>query len=153
MFKLVSMVLNMLGIPSRNIHPAYNYEAGFESFTKLNHDLIITDWLENPDRGITLTKKIRTSRESPNIFVPIIMTAGSSHHSRVIRSRDVGVNEYLVKPFTAMSLATRIERVTERPRPFVLDKSYVGPDRRVKEEPYEGEERRIDIPEVEKINR
>lgn len=77
------------------------------------------------------------------------MTAGSGHVSRVLRSRDAGISEYLIKPFAANALAVRIERVIENPRKFVVSDSYTGPDRRIREVPYEGEERRADQPEVE----
>ena len=45
--------------------------------------MVIIDWMQTPDRGIELTKKIRTDSKSPNPFVPIIMTAGSGHKNRV----------------------------------------------------------------------
>lgn len=142
MFRLFKGVLGMLSVPEGNIHSAYSQEEGFDKFCKDRHDLVITDWLDNPDTGIELVKQIRRDNDSPNIFVPIIMTAGSGHLSRVIRSRDAGVSEYLVKPFAADSLAMRITRVIEKPRPFIVDKSYTGPDRRNKNEPFEGEDRR-----------
>lgn len=153
MFQLFQTVLNMLSIPEKNIHSAYSMGEGYRKFCKMEHDIIITDWLENPDTGIQLIKKIRMNKESPNRFVPIIMTAGSGHLNRVLRSRDAGVSEYLVKPFAAEALATRITRVIENPRPYVVDASYIGPDRRVRDEPYEGEDRRSpdqDIPAPKK---
>lgn len=142
MFQLFQTVLNMLTVPEKNIHSAYSMGEGFRKFCKMEHDIIITDWLENPDTGIQLIKRIRMHKDSPNRFVPIIMTAGSGHLNRVLRSRDSGVSEYLVKPFAAETLATRITRVIENPRQFVVDKSYVGPDRRVRDVPFEGEDRR-----------
>jgi two-component system, chemotaxis family, chemotaxis protein CheY len=143
MFQLFKAVLSMLDVPEKNIDPAYSAEEGFEKFCNKNHDIIITDWLENPDKGIQLLTTIRTSEKSPNIFVPVIMTAGSSHFSRVIRSRDAGVSEYLVKPFAANSLATRITRLIEKPRDFVVSDKFTGPDRRVRSIPFDGKERRV----------
>lgn len=142
MFKLFKTVLAMLSVPESNIHAAYSDTEGFQSFCSSKYDIVITDWLENPDHGIKLIKAIRTHENSPNRYVPIIMTAGSGHLSRVIRSRDAGVSEYLVKPFAADTLAKRITRVIEKPRPFVLSDAYTGPDRRVKAVPYDGEDRR-----------
>ncbi|MDX1922463.1 MAG: response regulator [Alphaproteobacteria bacterium] len=142
MFNLFKGVLKMLEVPDRNLHAAYSPEEAIERFTKINHDLIITDWLQNPDRGIILTKSIRMNAKTGNRFVPIIMTAGSGHKNRVIRARDAGISEYLVKPFSADGLATRITRVIEKPRPFVVSENYVGPDRRVRVELFEGEDRR-----------
>lgn len=142
MFNLFKEVLKMLEVPDRNLHAAYSPEEAIQKFTQINHDLIVTDWLQNPDRGIILTKSIRMNSKTGNRFVPIIMTAGSGHKNRVIRARDAGISEYLVKPFSADGLATRITRVIEKPRPFVVSENFVGPDRRVRVENFQGEDRR-----------
>lgn len=142
MFQLVKGVLGLLSVPEKNVHSAYTIEEAFAKFCSVNHDLIIPDWLQNPDRGIHLTKMIRMDKASVNPYVPIIMTAGSGHYSRVIKARDAGISEYLVKPFSAKSLADRIVRVIEKPRLFVVSENYVGPDRRVRSEGYTGPERR-----------
>ena len=79
---------------------------------------------------------------TPNRFVPIIMTAGTGHLDNVIRARNAGISEYLVKPFSAGALADRITRVIESPREFVISDNYIGPDRRIKQRVYVGEDRR-----------
>jgi len=150
MFKLFRDVLAMLSVPDRNIQAAYSCEEGYRTFCGGKHDIIITDWLQNPDQGIELIKRVRTSPESPNRFVPVIMTAGSGHLMRVIKSRDAGVSEYLVKPFAAEALAIRITRVIERPRPFVVSPSYTGPERRLRMQSFEGLDRRVVKQEIEK---
>jgi DNA-binding response OmpR family regulator len=143
MFELVKGVLSLFTVPDTNISSAYSIEEAFQKFCDMQHDILIVDWLQNPDRGIKLTHKIRNDKGTPNRFVPIIMTAGSSHLQKVIRARDVGVSEYLVKPFTAKALAERITRVIESPRLFVSSETYTGPDRRRKTtEEYKGPERR-----------
>ena len=147
MFQLVKGVLHLLSVPDKNVHSAYTIDEGFEKFRSLNHDLIIPDWLQNPDRGIHLTRMIRTHKDTPNPYVPIIMTAGSGHYSRVIKARDAGVSEYLVKPFSAKALADRIVRIIEKPRVFVVSASYTGPERRIKSEGYTGPERRSQVAE------
>jgi DNA-binding response OmpR family regulator len=144
MFKLVKGVLNMFGVPEGNVYASYTIEEAFSTFRTHKHDLIIADWLQNPDRGIALTKMIRTHRDTPNAYVPIIMTAGSGHLTRVLRARDSGISEYLVKPFSAKSLADRISRVIEKPRMFVVCATYTGPDRRSRSEGFTGIERRVD---------
>lgn len=149
MFKLLKTVLNMLGVPNKNIYAAYDYQEAIAKFKTGNYDMVITDWLDNPDQGIKLTQGIRKDVKKGNNFVPIIMTAGSSHLSRVMKARDAGVNEYLIKPFAAKHLAQRLERVVDSPRPFVLTDDFVGPDRRVRKASYNGPERRVESNEVE----
>lgn len=148
MYQLIKSVLTMLSVPERNIYAAYDLEEAFAKFCQQKHDIILSDWLNNPDHGIQLTKKIRTDSSSANIYVPIIMTAGSGHYSRVIRARDAGVSEYLVKPFAANALAKRIMRVIEAPRVFVSSEAYTGPDRRVRAIEINSEDRRKTQPEV-----
>lgn len=142
MFKLVKSVLGTFGVPDSSIYSAYDVEEGFESFCRIKQDLIIVDWLQNPDKGIELTKTIRRKKISPNIYVPIIMTAGSGHLQRVLKARDAGISEYLVKPFSAKSLAERVSRVIEKPKAFAQCETFVGPDRRVRSDGYTGPERR-----------
>ena len=64
------------------------------------------------------------------LLVPIIMMTGYSHRIRVEASRDAGVTEFLVKPFKAKDLYTRIEQLIEKPRQFVEADEFFGPDRR-----------------------
>lgn len=144
LYELFRAVLKLFSVPERNVESAYSMEEGFEKFAKGNHDLVIIDWLQTPDRGIELARQIRMSGRSPNPFVPIIMTAGSGHENRVKRARDAGVSEYLVKPFTARTLAKKIERIVENPRQFVVSQNYIGPDRRTagRSGTYSGPERR-----------
>lgn len=139
---LIRSVLSMLSVPGQNIDTAYNVDEAFSQYVRTSHDIVITDWLDNMDQGLKLVKLIRTSNHSPYKFVPIIMSAGSGHLSRVVKSRDTGVSEYLVKPFAAKELAKRLARVIEHPKPFVVSDHYVGHDRRTKKLPFQGEDRR-----------
>ncbi|MBI1215767.1 MAG: response regulator [Alphaproteobacteria bacterium] len=143
---LLKSVLQMFTVQDRNVGSALSMEEGWDLFLKDDYDLVIVDWLENPDRGIHLTKKIRINEKSPNPYVPILMTAGSGHLSRVKRARDAGVSDYLVKPFTAKTLADKITRIVEHPRPFIASEDYMGPDRRIHDIPFEGEDRRESAP-------
>lgn len=141
MFDLTKAVLLTFGV--NQIYSAYGFDDGFEKFCTINPDLIIIDWLSEPYNGLELTKKIRTDPKSPNAYVPLILMTGYSQKDKVIRARDAGITEFLVKPFTARSLYQRIEQLIERPRTFVKCDTYFGPDRRRKSEThYSGPERR-----------
>src|SRR5690606_27674989 len=81
MLGLVSSILKIFGFT--DVLTANNAEKGFALFCQQNPDLVLTDWLMEPYDGIELTRRIRTSKESPNRFVPIIMMTGYSHRIRV----------------------------------------------------------------------
>lgn len=142
LFDLLKGVLRFFTVKEEHIFAAYTVDEAFDLFKKNNHDLVIVDWLENPDRGLHLTRKLRADPETPNPFVPVLMTAGSGHQNRVLRARDAGVSDYLVKPFTARTLALKLENIVEHPRDFVLAESFTGPDRRRRSLPFEGADRR-----------
>ena len=143
MRQLFVSVLNSLGI--RNVESANDGEKAFELFQKENHDIILTDWVMSPKDGLELTELVRTSPLSPNRMVPVILITGYSAWPRVETSRDVGVTEFLVKPFTANDIAKRLAHVISHPRNFIETTDFFGPDRRRRKDPnYDGPLRRED---------
>lgn len=95
-----------------------------------------------PDDGLHLVKWVRTSPDSPDNFLPIIMVTGHTEKARITEARDAGINEFMAKPVSAKALYRRLVSVIEHPRQFVRTKTYFGPDRRRKVEPFEGPDRR-----------
>lgn len=128
MLKLVTSVLDTLGVGI--IHTASHGEEGYLMFLRENPDIIITDWHMEPMSGIELAQKIRKDVQSPNRTVPIVMMTGFSALPRVSQARDIGITEFLVKPFSANDLARRIAHVINKPRDFVETPDFFGPDRR-----------------------
>ncbi len=117
----------------------------FELIKSVAVDLLLVDLSMPIIDGVEFTKMIRTSSDSPNPFIPIIMITGHSERSRVNAARDSGVNEFLVKPVTAKSLMDRITIVINAPRSFVKSGNYFGPDRRRKKDAkFDGPWRRKD---------
>ena len=93
--------------------------------------------------GIELTKLIRTSENSVNPFVPVILMSAYADRHTVMQARDAGVNEFLVKPLSARALHQRIVSVVLNPRSFIKTGQYFGPDRRrIGSADYEGLEKR-----------
>ena len=139
--QLLRTILYAVGI--RAIDVAEDGVSGFDSFCRLEYDLVFTDYEMEPISGLDLADMIRTSRKSPNPYVPIIMISSYSDEERVQGARDRGVTEFLAKPFTVDVLMSRLESVIEEPRPFVRTETYFGPDRRRKQDKrYTGPERR-----------
>ncbi len=145
---LVTTILNALGV--RNCQDATD---GADAFKELKHfpaDIIICDWNMDPLDGLDFTRLVRTGKDSPNPFVPIIMLTGHTEMNRVIEARDAGVHEFLAKPISAKALYARIRSIIERPRPFIRAGLFFGPDRRRKDQPsYMGAERRKENKEPE----
>ncbi len=80
---------------------------GVEALEILNQtrpDLCLIDWNMPRMDGITLVRKIRETDKT----LPLIMCTTEAEKSRVIEAIQAGVNNYLVKPFTADTLKERI---------------------------------------------
>ena len=93
-------------------------------------DIIISDLIMSPINGQLLLRWVRTAKESPNRFVPFIMVSGAADREYVASARDLGVSEFLAKPFSVNSVYAHIAQVVHRPRPFIATQEYFGPDRR-----------------------
>lgn len=93
-------------------------------------DIIISDMIMSPINGLLLLRWVRTSKESPNRFAPYIMLSGAADREYVASSRDLGVTEFLAKPFSVNSVFAHLSQVIERPRPIIATQKYFGPCRR-----------------------
>ncbi len=118
-------------------------------------DIIVCDWEMSPVNGLILLRWIRRHKESKDRFIPFVMLTGYSEPSRVHQAREMGVTEFMSKPFSVNSLADKMKSVIFKPRQFVHTNTYFGPDRRRQELPFKGDNQRVytyDSPEVEIIN-
>lgn len=137
---LIKNVLNNLGFGM--VIVVHNAPEGLDVLDKNPIDLVIADWEMTPMNGIEMTQKIR-KLDSNKRFTPVIMLTGHGEKQEIELARDCGITEYLIKPFTAKSLCSRIMMVIDAPRSFVVSKGYKGPSRRRRsQEPPEGQERR-----------
>ncbi len=92
--------------------------------------------------GIEIARSVRRLDVEQGQGVPIVMLFSDSSQRNIVAARDAGVTDFIKKPVSAAVLASRIELVLGRPRALVLDDSYVGPDRRRRDVPHSGNERR-----------
>ncbi len=73
-------------------------------------DLALVDWnMPNMD-GITLVRKIRETDKR----LPLVMVTTEAEKSRVLEAIKAGVNNYVVKPFTAETLSEKISQTLSK---------------------------------------
>jgi len=105
MIRIISNLLKQLGF--NNIDSASD---GTEALTKIKekqYGLVISDWNMEPMTGLDLLKQVRAS----NNQVPFIMVTAESKTENVIAAKQAGVNNYIVKPFNAATLKTKMVSV------------------------------------------
>jgi DNA-binding response OmpR family regulator len=139
---IVRSVLRSLG--ARRIRYAATEEDAFRAFCGERFDLVILDQnLGTGGEGFSLARRMRLDPRSPNRMVAILMLTAYAQQHHVLAARDAGIDEFLMKPFTAKALAMRIATLVSAPRHFVSSTTYFGPDRRRPATPgYEGPDRR-----------
>ncbi len=74
-------------------------EEGWQKFQQKRYDCVITDIEMEGMDGLSLAQKIRQISD-----IPIILLTAYSEKERLFKAIDVGVNKYLVKPFTPEKL-------------------------------------------------
>ena len=143
-----SLTLTANALAGFGIRPTYAVGSGLEAKRLLQEktiDLLVID-TDMPDiDGYELVRWLRRSSPNPNAFTPVIMTASHIRRGRVAEARDCGANFVVTKPFSPTLLLERILWVARDSRPFLEVGDYLGPDRRFRNEDYEGEERRADL--------
>ena len=128
MNRLICSILDRF--EAKDVFSCVNGDEAFKTFCRERPDIVIADWMMEPSDGIELTRRIRRDDASPNKLCPVIMLTGYNSMKRVMKARDAGVTEYLVKPFSAQDIANRLAYVINMPRDFIDCKNYFGPDRR-----------------------
>jgi two-component system chemotaxis response regulator CheY len=107
MRRIIHNSLNKIGFEDANISEA---EHGADALAKIEADppdLILTDWNMPEMNGEELVKTIRES-DKPYKSVPILMITTRGMKDDVMTAVKLGVNGYIVKPFTPEVLKKKI---------------------------------------------
>jgi two-component system chemotaxis response regulator CheY len=104
---MTRMTLEEIGI--RHIHEAENGRLAMETASLQPLDLIISDYNMPEMDGLDLLRAVRGHPVARK--VPFILLTGRGDRELVVKAAQAGVNNYLVKPFTAAILREKIEQV------------------------------------------
>jgi two-component system, chemotaxis family, chemotaxis protein CheY len=105
MIRIITNLLKQLGF--NNVDFATDGKAALEKIGGKQYGLIISDWNMEPMTGLDLLKTVRGSGNK----VPFIMVTAESKTENVLAAREAGVNNYIVKPFNADTLKSKIASV------------------------------------------
>jgi two-component system chemotaxis response regulator CheY len=75
-------------------------------------DFLVTDWNMPGMTGIELLRAVRADDKLKTI--PVLMVTAEAKRDQIIAAAQAGVNGYVVKPFTAVALKEKIEKIFER---------------------------------------
>jgi len=105
MRRIVVNTLKQLGY--NNIVEAQNGRDALEKLDGVN--LVITDWNMPEMDGLALVKAIRSKPEHKDL--KIIMVTTEACKEDIVEAIKAGVNNYVIKPFTADTFQKKIEQV------------------------------------------
>ena len=107
MIRIIRNLLRQIGF--QNVDEAADGNTALARLHEKKYGLIISDWNMDPVTGYELLKQVRSHPEIS--ATPFIMITAESKTENVIAAKRAGVNNYIVKPFNAATLKTKIEAV------------------------------------------
>jgi two-component system chemotaxis response regulator CheY len=107
MIRIIRNLLRQLGF--QDIDDASDGSLALSKMHIKRYSLVISDWNMEPMTGYELLKQVRSD---PSLSAtPFIMVTAESKTENVVAAKQAGVNNYIVKPFNADTLKSKIEAV------------------------------------------
>ena len=107
MRRIVKNLLNDLGFT--NTAEADDGNSALAELRRGPFDMVITDWNMPGMPGIELLKAIRSD---PTLAkMPVLMVTAEAKREQIIEAAQAGVNGYVIKPFTAITLKEKIDKI------------------------------------------
>jgi two-component system chemotaxis response regulator CheY len=107
MVRIIRNLLKQLGF--EHIDDASDGSAALAKMRTRKYGLVISDWNMEPMTGYSLLQEVRAD---PDLFTTaFIMVTAESKTENVVAAKKAGVSNYIVKPFNAQTLRSKIEAV------------------------------------------
>lgn len=107
MARIIRNLLKTIGFT--DIDEAADGSEALGRLAERDYGLIISDWNMLPMTGYEFLQRVRASERYSHI--PFLMVTAESKTENVIAAKKAGVNNYIVKPFNAPTLKSKIEAV------------------------------------------
>ena len=110
MRKIVRNILKQIGF--ENIVEAEDGNVALQVLKSDKIGLVVTDWNMPNLTGLELLQKIRENPATANL--PVLMVTAEGLKENVVTAVKAGVNNYVVKPFTAETLQEKLEAIFKK---------------------------------------
>jgi two-component system chemotaxis response regulator CheY len=107
MVRIIRNLLRQLGF--EHIDDANDGSEALAKMQQRKYGLVISDWNMEPMTGYDLLQRVRANPELS--ATPFIMVTAESKTENVIAAKKAGVSNYIVKPFNAQTLKSKIDLV------------------------------------------
>jgi len=107
MLRILRNLLRQLGF--MDVEEATDGSMALQVVQQHDFGLIISDWNMEPMTGLQLLREVRADAKLKHI--PFIMVTAESKSENVIAAKEAGVSNYIVKPFNAETLKSKMVSV------------------------------------------
>jgi two-component system, chemotaxis family, chemotaxis protein CheY len=107
MVRIIRNLLKQLGFT--HVDDAADGSEALKKMREKKYGLVISDWNMEPMTGYELLKEVRGDAQLSR--TPFIMVTAESKTANVVAAKNAGVDNYIVKPFNAQTLKSKIDAV------------------------------------------
>ena len=107
MLRIIRNVLRQISL--LNVDEANDGAEAFAMLKQGDYGLVISDWNMQPVTGLDLLQQVRADEKLARI--PFIMVTAESKVENIVAAKQAGVSNYVVKPFSAETLRSKIDTV------------------------------------------
>jgi len=107
MRRIIKNLLNDLGYA--NVAEAEDGTTALPLLRNGNFDFLITDWNMPGMAGLELLKQVRADTRLAKL--PVLMLTAEAKREQIVEAAQAGVSGYVIKPFTAITLKEKIEKI------------------------------------------
>ena len=107
MRRIVKNLLNDLGYA--NVTEADDGKTALPMLQAGGIDFLVTDWNMPGMPGLELLKAVRADPKLAKM--PVLMLTAEAKREQIIEAAQAGVNGYVIKPFTAITLKEKIDKI------------------------------------------
>jgi DNA-binding response OmpR family regulator len=128
------LVQIITGLGAKQLYRCYTLEQAKEAAVQHEIDIAIVDAMPPEGKGYDFVQWLRREAGEPNCYAPVLLTTPHTPASDIVRARDCGGHFIIKKPIAPIVMLERIIWVAKAGRPFLFTDTYVGPDRRFRDE-------------------
>ncbi len=114
---MIGITLDLAGFNSMTAETAHQAHV---AIVDSRPDLVLLDWMLPGGSGIELARRLK--RDELTSTLPIIMLTAKTSEDNKVQGLDVGVDDYVTKPFSPRELVARIKAVLRRSTGSAQDK-------------------------------
>jgi two-component system chemotaxis response regulator CheY len=107
MRRIIKNLLHDLGY--QNVSEADDGNTALPMLRTGKFDFLITDWNMPGMPGLELLKIVRADAALSKL--PVLMLTAEAKREQIIEAAQAGVNGYVIKPFTAVTLKEKIDKI------------------------------------------